>query len=152
MDTQSVWSLLSTIPVGSVVAWIVVICAIFAAIGAGAVKLYKLFTKYKDMKDKDEKQTEKIEQIDKSLKTLTDTLTEIRDSLNIQKDVDLKLIRHFIVEKCISALDNGEITASSLASLEEMFGEYENVFHANGYVKTLMVKVRKLKVVVLPDD
>ena len=152
MDTQSVWNLLAAIPAGKIVAWGIVICAIITAIVTGVVKLYKLFTKYKEMQDKEKKQNEKIEEFDKTLKSVNDSLREINDSLKIQKDVDLKLIRHFIVEKCISALERGEISASSLASLEEMFEEYERVFHGNGYVKTLMIKVRKLPVIVMPED
>ena len=46
MDTKSVWDLLSSIPIGTIVAWISVICAIIVALCTGTIKLYKVFTKH----------------------------------------------------------------------------------------------------------
>lgn len=152
MDTKSVWDLLSGIPVGTIVAWIVVICAIIAALCTGTIKLYKIFTKYKEMKDKDKKQTEIIESHDATLKAIDSTLQSIQKSLDEQKDVNLKQIRHTIVHTCEDALEKGEISINKLRSLEEMYEEYVDVFHGNGYVKTLVMRVRKLKIVGKLDD
>ena len=44
---------------------------------------------------------------------------------------------------CEEALEKGEISSSKLNSLEEMYEEYVDIFHGNGYVKTLITKVRK---------
>jgi len=106
-DTQSVWEFLSGIPIGTIVAWVIVICAIISALCAGTIKLYKIFTKYKEAKDKDEKQQN---------------------------------------------LDKGEISINKLRSLEEMYDEYVEIFHGNGYVKTLVTRVRKLKIIGKLDD
>lgn len=152
MDTKSVWDLLSGIPVGTIVAWIVVICAIIAALCTGTIKLYKIFTKYKEMKDKDKKQTEIIESHDATLKAIDSTLQSIQKSLDEQKDVNLKQIRHTIIHTCEDALEKGEISINKLRSLEEMYEEYVDVFHGNGYVKTLVMRVRKLKIVGKLDD
>lgn len=152
MDTKSVWDLLSSISIGTVMAWIIVIFAIIATLCTGTIKLYKVFTKYKEMKDNDEKQKEIIENHDNTLKDIENTLHEIKDSLDEQKEVNLKQIRHTIVHTCEEALERGEISINKLRSLEEMYDEYTQIFHGNGYVKTLVIKVRKLKVVGKLDD
>lgn len=152
MDTKSVWDLLSGISIGTVMAWIIVIFAIIATLCTGTIKLYKVFTKYKETKDNDERQKEIIENHDNTLKDIENTLHEIKDSLDEQKEVNLKQIRHTIVHTCEEALERGEISINKLRSLEEMYDEYVDIFHGNGYVKTLVYKVRKLKVVGKLDD
>lgn len=152
MDTQSIWDLLSSIPIGTIVAWIVVICAIITVLCTGAIKLYKVFTKYKEMKDKDLKQTEVIINHDNTLREIEKSLQSINKSLEEQKEVNLKQIRHTIVHTCEEALEKGEISINKLRSLEEMYEEYVEIFHGNGYVKTLMERVRKLPIVGKLDD
>ena len=152
MDTQSIWDLLSSIPIGTIVAWIVVICAIITVLCTGAIKLYKVFTKYKEMKDKDLKQTEVIINHDNTLREIDKSLQSINKSLEEQKEVNLKQIRHTIVHTCEEALEKGEISINKLRSLEEMYEEYVEIFHGNGYVKTLMERVRKLPIVGKLDD
>ena len=152
MDTKSVWDLLSGISIGTAIAWITVIFAIIAFICTGTVKTYQLFEKYKEAKDKTEKQKTVIQSHDNTLKEIEKALLEIKDSLNEQKEVNLKQIRHTIIHTCEEALEKGEISINKLRSLEEMYEEYVDVFHGNGYVKTLVYKVRKLKVVGKLDD
>ena len=152
MDTKPVWELLSSIPIGTLVAWIIVITAIITALCTGTIKLYKLFTKYKEAKDKEQKQEEIIASHDKTLRDIDETLKEIKKSLDEQKEVNLKQIRHTIVHTCEDALDKGEISINKLRSLEEMYDEYVEIFHGNGYVKTLVTRVRKLKIVGKLDD
>ena len=94
MDTQSIWDLLSSIAIGELVGWIVVICAIITALCTGTIKLYKVFTKYKEMKDKDQKQTEIIKSHEKTLCEIEKSLKTINKSLDEQKEVNLKQIRH----------------------------------------------------------
>lgn len=152
MDTKSVWDLLSSIPIGTIVAWISVICAIIVALCTGTIKLYKVFTKYKEMKDKDKKQTEVIENHEKILCEIDKSLKTMNKSLDEQKEVNLKQIRHTIVHTCEDAFEKGEISINKLRSLEEMYDEYVDIFHGNGYVKTLVMRVRKLKIVGKLDD
>lgn len=147
MDTQLVWDSLSSFSVGQVVAWIVVIGTISSALCAGTIKLYKVFTKYRDMKDKEQKQETIIGTHDKTLIEIKDSLQDIKNSLNEQKDVNLKQLRHIIVQTCEDCLEKGEISINRLRSLEEMYSEYVDVFHANGYVKILVERVRTLKIV-----
>lgn len=147
MDTQPILDSLSSFSVGRVVAWIVVIGTILSTLCAGTIKLYKVFTKYKDMKDKEQKQETIIETHDKTLNEIKDSLQDIKNSLNEQKDVNLKQLRHTIVQTCEDCLEKGEISINRLRSLEEMYSEYVDVFHANGYVKILVERVRTLKIV-----
>jgi len=147
MDTQSVWNVLSGIPVGTVVAWIVVICAIIAAIGTGAVKLYKVFEKYKGYKDEAAEQKELLFKHDKVLDEIKESLDRLTENLTIQKEVDKKRLRYDITKLCNRALDKGSVTLSILNSIEEMYEDYTNVYQGNSWVKTLVIKVRKLPVV-----
>lgn len=152
MDTNQVWELLSGISVGTIIAWFIVIGVIISTICTGTIKLYKVFTKYKELKDKDEKQTRIIESHDNTLKEIDGALQSIQQSLNEQKEVNLKQIRHTIVHTCEEALEKGEISINKLRSLEEMYEEYVEIFHGNGYVKTLVMRVRKLKIVGKIDE
>lgn len=152
MDTKPVWELLSSIPIGTLIAWVLVIAAIITALCTGTIKLYKVFTKYKEIKDKEHKQEEAIVNHENTLKEIDNVLKGIQKSLDEQKEVNLKQVRHTIVHTCEDALDKGEISINKLRSLEEMYDEYTDIFHANGYVKTLVMRVRKLRIVGKLDD
>ena len=159
MDTEPIWSMLSRIQVGQIVAWFAVISTIVTALCTGTIKIYNIFLKYKAAKDKDEIQEKRIseqqEVLDKHEKTfeeIRDSLAQIKESLNVQKDVNFKQVRHTIVHTCEDALDKGEISINKLKSLEEMFEEYTDIFHGNGYVKTLVSRVRKLPIVGKLDE
>ena len=141
MDTTSeIWALLSGIPVGKVVGWIIVILAIFSAFGAGIIKLYKVFTKYKELKD--EKETR-----NKDIQELKEITAKITTQLEEQTNVNYKQLRFNIISICDEANANKSITASKLQILEEDFDDYENIYHGNGFVKDLVIKVRQLPVV-----
>lgn len=152
MDAKPFWEFVSSIPFGVIVAWIIGIATIVALICTGAIKLYKVFTKYKEAKDREQKQEEIIESHDKTLRDIDNTLKEIKQSLDEQKEVNLKQIRHTIVHTCEDALEKGEISINKLRSLEEMYEEYVKIFHGNGYVRTLVLRVRKLPIVGKLDD
>lgn len=143
MNTNEVWDILSNLSIGTVVAWISVICAIIAAICTAAIKLYNIFEKYKKSKDKTAKQEEVIAQHNEAFAEIRAQLKSISEALNEQKEVNLKQVRHTIVHTCEDALERGEMSTNKLQSLEEMYEEYTDLFHGNGYVKTLMTRVRK---------
>lgn len=145
MDTTSIWNAILNIPLGTLVAWIAVIFTIITGLSVGMAKLYKLFDKYRDIKEDIDSQKLWIGEVNESLKS-------IKCSLDEQKDVNLKQIRYTIVHICDDALAAGNISAGKLKSLEEMFEEYIQIFHANGYVKTLVKKVRALPVVGKLDE
>lgn len=146
MDTKSVWNLLSGIPIGTIVAWVIVISVIIGTLCTGTIKLYKVFTKYKSLKDRNEEQTKQIEGHDEVLKQVKDSLKDIKKSLDEQKEVNLKQVRYNIVHACDDAISAGAISAGKLRSIEEMYEEYTSIFHGNGYVKTMVLKARQLPI------
>lgn len=152
MDAKPFWEFVSSIPLGTIVAWIIGISAIITALCTGTIKLYKIFTKYKEAKDREQKQEDILKSHDETLQDIDKMLREIKDSLKEQKEVNLKQLRHTIVHTCEDALDKGEISINKLRSLEEMYDEYVKIFNGNGYVKTLVMRVRKLKIVGKIDD
>lgn len=143
ITTNEAWSFLSTLSIGTVLAWTSVIGAIIAGICTAAIKLYSVFEKYKKSKDKIAKQEEVIAQHNEAFAEIRAQLKSISEALNDQKEVNLKQVRHTIVHTCEDALERGEMSTNKLQSLEEMYEEYTNLFHGNGYVKTLMTRVRK---------
>lgn len=152
MDNSSAIEALSSITVGQIIAWFSVIAAIITGICTGTIKLYKIFTKYREAKDKNEKLEKIIETHDQTLKDIDRSLQDISRSLAEQKEVNLKQVRHTIVHTCEDAIDRGEISINKLRSLEEMYEEYIEIFHGNGYVKTLVERVRNLNIVGKIDE
>ena len=146
MDTNSVWDFLSSISIGTVAAWVIVICAVIAAIGTGAIKIYKIFDKYRTTKEKDKEESETIQRHEKVLAEVNESLKEIKVSLEEQKAVNLRQLRYSIVRLCDDAIAEKKISAGKLKALEEMYDEYTNIFHGNGYVKTMVGKARKMPV------
>lgn len=152
MTSKEVWEVLSSIPAGTIAAWITVFVAIIGSISAVTVQLYKFFLRYKQLKDEDKRQKDLLQKHDDTIKRIDETLAEFRKSLSEQRNINLKQIRHTIVHTCDEALCAGEITAGKLRSLEEMYEEYTDVFNGNGYAKGLVMRVRKLPVVGKLDD
>lgn len=144
--TSSIWELLGNIPVGTVAAWIAVLIAIVSAICAAVLKLYKVFLKYKEAKDKNEANERAIHEYGEVLKEVRESLNRLEFKFKEQEEINLKQLRRDIVDICDDALAMGKISAGKLKLLEELFEEYTSVFHANGYVKTLVVKARKVPV------
>ena len=141
MDTQSIWDLLSSIPIGTIVAWIVVICAIITVLCTGAIKLYKAFEKYKEVKDMNEKYKRTLEQQGEQLNDISGKVDNLLDCLEVQRKINYKQVRLSIVRICNEAIDKGEISASQHKSLMEMYDEYTESFadmKPNGYVHQLV--------------
>lgn len=152
MDTNSVWELLSSISIGTVVAWVTVICAIIGVICTGAIKLYKVFTKYKNVKDENESMKNNVEKHEEQLKefkeqlenmsqNINEQLSEIKDALNESRETKIKELRHNITVSGEKALADGEMTVRQWSSLHEMAEEYQDKYKQNSYVASLMEKV-----------
>ena len=146
MDTAPVWETILNVPVGRFLAWIFVIASIVAGIVGATIKLYKFFGKVKDLRERDEEKSKMLKDHDEMLAEFTKHLQNIEKALEVQKEVNLKQVRYQIVHTCDDAISEGSISAGKLKSLEELFEEYTSIFHGNGYVKTLMKKVRALPV------
>lgn len=146
MNTKPLWEMLASVSVGTVIAWGVVIVTIISAMCTATIKLYNVFEKTHKIKEENDNFKALVETHTQRLDNFEVTLKEIKAALSEQRDVNLRQIRHEIVNSCELAMRENYITTSSLRSLEEMYEEYKNIFHGNGYVKTLMEKVRNLNV------
>lgn len=152
MSTTSIWSLLAEIKIGTLFAWTVVIISIIAATIKGIKSVYAFISKYNDLKENNEKQTAMLKDHEDTLKQINDNLNKISKSLDEQKEINLKYVRHIIVEACHAAIVAKGISLEKLASIEEMYEEYVNVFHGNSYVSGLVKRVRTLPMIDLEDD
>lgn len=152
MDTNSVWELLSSISIGTVVAWITVICAIIGVICTGTIKLYKIFIKYKNVKDSDEEfkatvanheeQLAEIKiQLDQMVNNINQQFSDIKTTLNDSRETKIRELRHSITVSGEKALEDGKMTIRQWTSLHEMCDEYMNKYKQNSYVLSLIKKV-----------
>jgi len=152
MDTNSVWELLSSISIGTVVAWIIVISVIIGVICTGTIKLYKVFTKYKNVKDENENLKHNVEKHEEQLKefqtqlenmnqNINEQFLEIKEALCEQRETKIKELRHNITVSGEKALADKEMTVRQWRSLHEMVDEYMNKYKQNSYVESLMIKV-----------
>lgn len=159
MDDNVVLDAIGAIPFGVVLGWICGIGAIIGGLVLITLKLYKAFEKFKKSKDENEKlhkeikmHEHKFEEVDQRMAAFSTTLLQIQESLEEQRKRELKKLRYSIVRAGESAISKGSIAIRELKSLEELYDDYANNFHQNGYVKTLMIKVRDLKVIGTIDD
>ena len=143
---SAIWEVILNVPVGKLLAWIIVIASIVGAIVGLTIKLYKVFSKVHELKSADEKKSQMLEELYGKMQEIHEQLCSVQDNLNVQREVNLKQVRYQIVHTCDDAISAGSISAGKLKSLEELYEEYTNIFHGNGYVKTIMIKVRKLPV------
>ncbi len=146
MDTNSVWELLSSIPIGTVAAWIMVIAGIIGATGAVVIKLYKAFEKYHKVMDENNAVREMVQRHDDCLEKILDKLNDIQEDIKKREKSDFKKLRHSIVRAGEEAVTKKAIKIRELKSLEELYTDYHDNKHGNSYVSTLMAKVRLLPV------
>ena len=150
MGTESLLETLSQIPVGTVIAIIVVLCAAIGGIVTGVVKLYQIFTKVKEKKDEMQDLKDTVERIDQEQKETKDDVKDIIDILHKQNEHERIKLRHSIVRAGEEAIANRKITIRQLRALHEMYDIYhqpdDNGVCGNGYVATLMQKVDILPV------
>lgn len=145
-DTKTIWDFLATIPVGTFAGWVVVIVAMISAIVGATIKLYKVFEKYHKISAENERREKLMNEYGEAIKKINASLDDVKKSLDEQRGVNLKQIRHEIVRTCDEAMLANYITASAFKSLEELYEEYQDVFGGNGYVKQLVAKVRQLPI------
>lgn len=149
MEDNIIIETISAIPFGVILNWIVGFCAIVAAVSAIAVRLYKVFEKYKNSKDQNTKlkeevknHNEKFKKIEEDIEELHGKIDLVQQTLEQQNTRELNKLRHSICREAEDAIEKGRISIQSLRSLEDMYDDYKNTFHKNGYVKDLMNTVR----------
>lgn len=151
METTDVIQTLSSIPIGTIIAWVTVIVGIITAIVTGTIKLYKAFEKTHEMKEENLEFRKMVKDHDEQLKIINDKLSCIQDNLTKRDKADLKSMRYSIVRAGEEYVSMGKITIRQLRALEELFEDYHDK-HGNGYVTTLMRKVRALPVIGRLDE
>lgn len=151
METKDVIQTLSSIPIGTIIAWVTVIVGIITAIVTGTIKLYKAFEKTHEMKEENLEFRKMVKDHDEQLKLINDKLSCIQDNLTKRDKADLKSMRYSIVRAGEEYVSMGKITIRQLRALEELFEDYHDK-HGNGYVTTLMRKVRALPVIGRLDE
>lgn len=152
MSTDEIIQLLESIPLGTYISIYAVIAAIVGAVSSGIIYLYKIFEKTKNIKDENDSFKALVVKHDKQLSTILESINKINQHLEEKNKSDLKKLRHSIVRAGEEAISNGCLTIRQLRSLEELYDEYEHKYNANGYVKTLMKKVRNVKVIGQLDE
>ena len=152
MEVTSIWQMLSDIKIGTLIAWTIVIIAIFTTVTRGIKNVYAFISKYKEMKEMNEKQSKTLDEHEKNFAEIKDSLAKISKSLDEQKTINLKYTRHVLVDGCCTAIIAGNIQNEQLASLEEIYDEYRTVFNGNAYVGGLMERVRALPIVLSKDE
>lgn len=138
------WNFLKDLSVGTVVAWVALIGTIIAGLCGIGVKLCKAIAQHLKQEDEVSQRKAMLAEHDKMLQEMHKSIIEIKGFMEGQNDVNLKVIRHIIVTACETALTEKYISENKLRALEEMYEGYVNIFHGNGYVTTLMERVRQL--------
>lgn len=151
METSDVIRTLSSIPIGTVIAWGAVIVGIITAIITVTIKLYKIFDKTHKMKEENLEFRQMVKKHEEQLGLINEKLSSIQENLSKRDEIDLKNMRYQIVRAGEEYVSIGQVTIRQLRSLEELFEEYHNR-HGNSYVTTLMRKVRSLPVIGKLDE
>ena len=145
MNTDEAISFLSATPFGTVWSWVALIAAIMVSAATCIIKLYKAFSFYKEKADKYEEEQKIVENHTETLAKIAEQLNRIEERQDRQREREFKKLRHTIVFDGERAVADGYITMRQLESLEEMYDDY-HIDEKNGYVLTLMNKVRALEV------
>lgn len=152
MGTKDVIQLLSSIPIGTIIAWVAVFTTIVTAVTTIIIKLYRVFEKTHKIKEENDVFHKIVQEHDRELKKIVEKLSYIQNKLEENERSELKKLRYSIVRAGEEYVSAGSITIRQLKSLEELFEEYHQDKHANGYVTTLMRKVRALPVIGRLDE
>ena len=150
MGTESVWEVLGQIPIGVLVAWLIVFGIIVGVIYAGVMKLFHLFVSLKKKKDEFEEIKEAIDRHDDQIEDIGKKIDNVIHILEKQNDDKRIEMRHSIVRAGEEALAEGKISIRKWKALHEMYDVYhqpdEHGVVGNGYVSTLMDKLDKLPI------
>ncbi len=157
MNEDIAWEFFSKIPVGTIVSWIIFIIIIIGGFGMLIIKLYKIFEKTKKIQDENNDFKKQVAKHDDALSLIIKELESIRNEQTESKRRELKKLRHSIVRAGEEAVSKESITIRELRSLEELYTTYsefkdDDGKSANGYVHTLMNKVRRIQVIGMLDD
>lgn len=157
MNSDIAWNFLANISVGTIISWLCLLGISFSVVAAITIKIYKLFEKSRNIKEENDEFKQLVKNHENTLKEITEELKCIRKEQERSKGSELKRLRHSIIKTGEEAISNKYITIRGLKSIEELYEDYtnfkdENGNPANGFVKSLMVKVRLLNVIGKLDE
>jgi len=147
VNTGGIFTQISNITIGQVVAFGAVVVSIITAASSAWVKVSKFIRKYNESKDEKTELEKTVKEHSVKIDNIEKLLGEVKTSMDEQKEREIKKLRHDLVSACESAINDGFITVSRLCSIEDMYDDYKNQFNKNGYTKTLMCKVRNLRII-----
>ena len=152
MNEDIAWEYLSAIPVGTIVSWIVLISIIIGVFSAIVINLYKVFEKSRTIKEENDEYKSLVKKHDETLEEIKEELKHIRTEQKEAKQRELKRLRHSIFKAGDEAISDNHITIRKIKSLEELYEDYvtftdDNGKPANGYVKSLMARVRNVEII-----
>lgn len=151
-NTNTIWQLLGSVPIGTVVAWFVVLSAIIGVFCTGTIKLYKVFAKYKDAKEENDelkntvkKHGEELDDIHVEINNVKEDimkeLKEIKQNQVDSRETEIKKLRHSIITSGEKAVAARQMTIREWKSLHDMADEYIHKYKQNSYAKSLVEKV-----------
>lgn len=164
MSTNDVVSVMSNIPIGTVIAWGTAVIGITGAVSAFTVKMYKIFDKYKSIKDENAalktavaNNTAEIvktnNKVDVQTGMIIKQLQEINEKLEAQRESKIKELRHTLVSVGEEALDKKWMSIRAWESLHEMYNDYRYGYNQNTFVQSMMERIeREVKVVGKLDE
>ena len=109
-QTQTVIETLSLIPVGTIIAWLLVITGIITTIITVSIKLYKVFEKTHKLKEDNNEFRKKVYKHDEQLKDIQHSLHKIQETMNKQEKHDLKKLRYSLVRAGEEYVSKNQIT------------------------------------------
>ena len=152
MQTNDIVILLSSIPIGTIISWIAVLSGIVGFVVGVTIKLYKVFEKTHEIKEENDGFKKLVQSHEEQLRTIQESLELIQTKLDKREESELKKLRYSLIRGMEEYVSKGEITIRQLKSLEDSFEDYHVQHGGNGYVTTMMRKVRALPVIGQLDE
>lgn len=163
VTTGDVVNTLNAVPIGSVIAWVMVISGIIAAIIYAIRKTYKGYEVVHDLREQEEEFRDMVKEHDEKIKKIEEKhenefdaidkkIDSILDWISEKDDADLRKLRHSLVRAGEEALRSERITVRELKSMSELYDLYHVKMKQNSYVTTLMSRVNKLPVIGKLDE
>lgn len=142
-DTKPMLDILMSIPIGTIIGWLVILVSFGGSCCYGAIRLYKAFERFKSVKDENEKLKTTVSEHDDSIVEIKNQLTVIIKKLESQDVTTMKKLRRELVKDGERYLVEGKMTIREWKSWMEMFDEYHDKFKQNSYVETLKNKIER---------
>ena len=169
MDLNTILDSVQGLSIGTVISGGCILSAIAGGISTATIKLYKIFSKYRELQEENETLHNHVDQHGESLIHLSQKIDNLCDSINArfddmdasidlrfanldkkfaeQQEVNLHQTRGAIIDICETAINNKQITANKNRLLGELMCDYDDIFHADGYIHDLFKRVKGVPII-----